>query len=122
MSFYKIGYQLAFAGGLDFARVLTSAGKQVFVDSFMKGGSLFLLLGKLGNGEMLLNECLPVGEFFIPSIQRCIHWIADGTTDIVAGDQIVRKWMLTSTVIVVIIHIVKQAADMLTQRIVNCQH
>jgi orotidine-5'-phosphate decarboxylase len=32
VSFYKIGYQLAFAGGLDFARVLTSAGKQVFVD------------------------------------------------------------------------------------------
>src|SRR5512139_707659 len=32
VSFYKIGYQLAFAGGLAFARVLTSAGKQVFVD------------------------------------------------------------------------------------------
>jgi len=32
VTFYKIGYQLAFAGGLDFARVLTSAGKQVFVD------------------------------------------------------------------------------------------
>jgi orotidine-5'-phosphate decarboxylase len=32
VSFYKIGYQLAFAGGLDFARVLASAGKQVFVD------------------------------------------------------------------------------------------
>jgi orotidine-5'-phosphate decarboxylase len=32
VSFYKIGYQLAFAGGIDFARVLTSAGKQVFLD------------------------------------------------------------------------------------------
>ena len=32
VTFYKIGYQLAFAGGLDFARVLSSAGKQVFVD------------------------------------------------------------------------------------------
>ncbi len=32
VTFYKIGYQLAFAGGLDFARVLSGAGKQVFVD------------------------------------------------------------------------------------------
>ncbi len=30
--FYKIGYQLAFAGGIAFARTLTGAGKQVFVD------------------------------------------------------------------------------------------
>lgn len=30
--FYKIGYQLAFAGGLDFARRLTGDGKQVFID------------------------------------------------------------------------------------------
>jgi orotidine-5'-phosphate decarboxylase len=32
VSFYKIGYQLAFAGGITFARTLTAAGKQVFVD------------------------------------------------------------------------------------------
>jgi orotidine-5'-phosphate decarboxylase len=32
VSFYKIGYQLAFAGGIDFARVLASAGKQIFLD------------------------------------------------------------------------------------------
>lgn len=32
VSFYKIGYQLAFAGGLDFARVLAEAGKRVFLD------------------------------------------------------------------------------------------
>jgi orotidine-5'-phosphate decarboxylase len=32
VSFYKIGYQLAFAGGITFARTLTEAGKQVFVD------------------------------------------------------------------------------------------
>jgi orotidine-5'-phosphate decarboxylase len=32
VSFYKIGYQLAFAGGIGFARTLTDAGKQVFVD------------------------------------------------------------------------------------------
>src|SRR5215469_8627467 len=32
VSFYKIGYQLAFAGGIAFARTLTEAGKQVFVD------------------------------------------------------------------------------------------
>ena len=32
VSFYKIGYQLAFAGGIDFARALASAGKQVFLD------------------------------------------------------------------------------------------
>ncbi len=30
--FYKIGYQLAFAGGLPFAAGLVAAGKQVFVD------------------------------------------------------------------------------------------
>jgi orotidine-5'-phosphate decarboxylase len=30
--FYKIGYQLAFAGGLDYARVLAGAGKRVFLD------------------------------------------------------------------------------------------
>jgi orotidine-5'-phosphate decarboxylase len=32
VTFYKIGYQLAFAGGLSFAQALTGAGKQVFVD------------------------------------------------------------------------------------------
>jgi orotidine-5'-phosphate decarboxylase len=30
--FYKIGYQLGFAGGLDFARTLVDAGKRVFLD------------------------------------------------------------------------------------------
>lgn len=32
VSFYKIGYQLAFAGGLDLARELAAAGTQVFLD------------------------------------------------------------------------------------------
>src|SRR5919198_6501073 len=32
VSFYKIGYQLAFAGGLELAPVLVRAGKQVFLD------------------------------------------------------------------------------------------
>jgi len=32
VSFYKIGYQLAFAGGLDFARELVQDGKKVFLD------------------------------------------------------------------------------------------
>lgn len=32
VSFYKIGYQLAFAGGLDFARELASSGTRVFLD------------------------------------------------------------------------------------------
>ena len=32
VAFYKIGYQLAFAGGIDFAKVLASAGKRIFLD------------------------------------------------------------------------------------------
>ena len=32
VSFYKIGYQLAFAGGLEFARDLAAQGKKVFLD------------------------------------------------------------------------------------------
>jgi orotidine-5'-phosphate decarboxylase len=32
VSFYKIGYQLGFAGGLQLAQKLSAAGKQVFVD------------------------------------------------------------------------------------------
>ena len=32
VSFYKIGYQLAFAGGLDYTRKLTQTGKRVFLD------------------------------------------------------------------------------------------
>jgi orotidine-5'-phosphate decarboxylase len=32
VSFYKIGYQLAFAGGLPFAETLISRGKRVFLD------------------------------------------------------------------------------------------
>jgi orotidine-5'-phosphate decarboxylase len=32
VSFYKIGYQLAFAGGIDLARALAGAGKQIFLD------------------------------------------------------------------------------------------
>ncbi|WP_374828972.1 orotidine-5'-phosphate decarboxylase [Paenochrobactrum pullorum] len=32
VSFYKVGHQLAFAGGLDFVRTLIAADKQVFLD------------------------------------------------------------------------------------------
>src|SRR5262245_61219728 len=32
VSFYKIGYQLGFAGGLSFAQLLAGAGKRVFLD------------------------------------------------------------------------------------------
>jgi orotidine-5'-phosphate decarboxylase len=32
VAFYKIGYQLAFAGGIDFARALAGAGKRIFLD------------------------------------------------------------------------------------------
>jgi len=32
VSFYKIGYQLVFAGGLEFARDLSKSGKNVFLD------------------------------------------------------------------------------------------
>jgi orotidine-5'-phosphate decarboxylase len=32
VNFYKIGYQLAYAGGLPLARALATAGKKVFVD------------------------------------------------------------------------------------------
>jgi orotidine-5'-phosphate decarboxylase len=32
VGFYKVGYQLAFAGGIDFARALAGAGKQIFLD------------------------------------------------------------------------------------------
>src|SRR5271168_1554930 len=32
VSFYKIGYQLAFAGGLAYAQVLAGVGKRVFLD------------------------------------------------------------------------------------------
>ena len=32
VSFYKIGYALAFAGGIDFARALADAGKRIFLD------------------------------------------------------------------------------------------
>ena len=32
VSFYKVGYQLAFAGGLAFARALARGGKRVFLD------------------------------------------------------------------------------------------
>jgi orotidine-5'-phosphate decarboxylase len=32
VSFYKIGYQLAFAGGLNLAKALAQAGKRVFLD------------------------------------------------------------------------------------------
>lgn len=32
ISFYKIGYQLVFAGGLEFARELAESGKKIFLD------------------------------------------------------------------------------------------
>jgi orotidine-5'-phosphate decarboxylase len=32
VTFYKIGYQLAYAGGLAYARTLADAGKQIFLD------------------------------------------------------------------------------------------
>src|ERR1700749_3316193 len=36
-SFYKIGYQLAFAGGIALAETLVGAGKQVFLDLNLHG-------------------------------------------------------------------------------------
>jgi len=32
VSFYKIGYALAFAGGIDLGRALAGAGKRIFLD------------------------------------------------------------------------------------------
>jgi orotidine-5'-phosphate decarboxylase len=55
--FYKIGYQLAFAGGLPFAAGLIAAGKQVFLD---------LKLHDIGNTvEKGVQSVAPLGATFL---------------------------------------------------------
>jgi orotidine-5'-phosphate decarboxylase len=76
VSFYKIGYQLAFAGGLDFARVLASAGKQVFVD---------LKLHDIGNTVARgVESVAKVGASFLtvhayPQTMKAAHEAAAGS-------------------------------------------
>ena len=60
-SFYKIGYELAFTGGLDFARELIDAGKKVFelrpnVD-WDKGRALLRLMSVLGVSD---DDVVPI--------------------------------------------------------------
>jgi orotidine-5'-phosphate decarboxylase len=72
--FYKIGYQLAFAGGLPFAAGLIAAGKQVFLD---------LKLHDIGNTvEKGVQSVARMGATFLT-----VHGYAQTMTAAVAGKQ-----------------------------------
>jgi orotidine-5'-phosphate decarboxylase len=57
VSFYKIGYQLAFAGGLAYAQTLADAGKRVFLDL-----KLHDIGTTVGNG---VRSLAPLGASFL---------------------------------------------------------
>src|SRR2546430_16463361 len=62
VTFYKIGYQLAFAGGLPLVRQLAGAGKKVFVD---------LKLHDIGNTVARgVESVAPLGATFLRSEER----------------------------------------------------
>jgi len=57
VSFYKIGYQLAFAGGLAYAQTLSAAGKRVFLDL-----KLHDIANTVANG---VKSLAPLGATFL---------------------------------------------------------
>ena len=75
VTFYKIGYQLAFAGGLPFAEALVRAGKRVFLD---------LKLHDIGNIVARGVECIArLGATFLTvhAYPQTMHAAVDARAD-----------------------------------------
>ena len=90
VTFYKIGYQLAYAGGLPYARTLADAGKQVFLDlklhdigntvaegvkSISRLGATFLTVHAYPHGILrqthLGSRCRPRPVLSLSDLVRC---------------------------------------------------
>jgi len=87
----------------------------------MESGSFFLLGRDGAVGKVLMDELLPVGQFFIAPIQTEIHRKTDGATDIMTGDRIVREGIRVVAMIIMAVYIVKQTADMFAQGVIEDQ-
>ena len=86
VTFYKIGYQLAFAGGMDFAQRLIVAGKQVFVD---------LKLHDIGNTvQKGVESVATIGASFVT-----VHAYPQTMKAAVAGKRGVKLKILAVTVL-----------------------
>jgi hypothetical protein len=68
---------------------------------------------------MLLHECFPLCDFFVTPVESSVDGKAYRTAEVKARDQIMRYGVAIIAVIVVPIHILEQAADVLTQRVVK---
>ena len=94
VSFYKIGYQLAFAGGLEFARELAQSGKKIFLDMKLLDIDNTVASGvenivKMGMSMLTLHACpkamraaveaehtTPLGAAF--GLRLCLDEMIDG--------------------------------------------
>jgi len=72
--------------------------------------------------EVCVDKRLPLGQFFIASIQPEVHGKTHGTTDVIAGYRIVRERIRVVTVIVMAVHIVEQTPDMFASGVIEYQH
>ena len=72
VTFYKIGYQLAYAGGLPYARTLADAGKQVFLDLKLHAPNSFVLERRLSHKNLGCLEFLSIflNLYINPSLAR----------------------------------------------------
>ena len=79
----------------------------------------FLLLGNGTVREMFLHEGGPLRDLFIAPIQPRIDGKAHRAAQIETADQVVRQRVAVIAMIIMAIHILKQAAHVLTQRVVK---
>ena len=77
VSFYKIGYQLAYAGGLPLVRQLADAGKKVFVmfsNNHHNDGHIAVVLPAPIGVQQALIEASP-GKYYKPPYVGGAGWI-----------------------------------------------
>src|SRR5437763_13343791 len=63
--------------------------------------------------KVFLDKGVPLGEFFIASIQSKVYGETDGVTDVITGDGIMRQGIGVVAMVVMAVHIVEETAHML---------
>jgi hypothetical protein len=67
------------------------------------------------------DKGIPLGEFFIASIQSKVYGETDGAIDVITGDGIMRQGIGVVAMVVMAVHIVEETAHMLAQGVIEYQ-